>query len=61
MLAVLDERMNRRFMAITEIVDTTRALPEQAEEGGRLFMEAFQEERELYLFVARVLRPLRAR
>jgi AcrR family transcriptional regulator len=49
LLAVLDERMNRRFMSITEIVDTTRALPEQAEEGGRLFMEAFQEERELYL------------
>src|ERR1700733_14893550 len=41
LLAVLDERMNRHFMAITEIVDTTRALPEQAEQGGRLFMEAF--------------------
>ena len=49
LLAVLDERMNRRFMAITEIVDTSRELPEQAEQGGRLFMEAFQEERELYL------------
>ncbi len=49
LLAVLDERMNRRFMAITEIVDTSKALPEQAEQGGRLFMEAFQEERELYL------------
>jgi AcrR family transcriptional regulator len=49
LLAVLDERMNRRFMAITGIVDTTRELPEQAEQGGRLFMEAFQEERDLYL------------
>jgi AcrR family transcriptional regulator len=49
LLAVLDERMNRRFMAITETVDTTRALPEQAAQGGQLFMDAFQEERELYL------------
>ncbi|MGO9344721.1 MAG: TetR/AcrR family transcriptional regulator [Acidimicrobiales bacterium] len=49
LLAVLDERMNRRFMEITEIIDTTRELPEQAEQGGRLFMEAFQEERDLYL------------
>src|ERR1700722_11317142 len=49
LLAVLDERMNRHFMAITEIVDTTRALPEQAAQGGQLFMDAFQEERELYL------------
>jgi AcrR family transcriptional regulator len=49
LLAVLDERMNRRFMEITDIVDTTRGLPEQAEQGGRLFMEAFQEERDLYL------------
>jgi AcrR family transcriptional regulator len=49
LLAVLDERMNRHFMAITELVDTTRALPEQAAQGGQLFMEAFQEERELYL------------
>jgi AcrR family transcriptional regulator len=49
LLAVLDERMNRRFMEITEIIDTSRELPEQAEQGGRLFMEAFQEERDLYL------------
>jgi AcrR family transcriptional regulator len=49
LLAVLDERMNRRFISITELVDTSKALPEQAEEGGRLFMEAFQEERDLYL------------
>jgi AcrR family transcriptional regulator len=49
LLAVLDERMNRRFMSITEIVDTTKAIPEQAEQSGRLFMEAFQEERDLYL------------
>ncbi len=49
LLAILDERMNRRFMEITEIIDTTRELPEQAEQGGRLFMEAFQEERDLYL------------
>jgi len=49
LLAVLDERMNRHFMAITEIVDTTRGLPEQAAQGGQLFMDAFQEERELYL------------
>jgi AcrR family transcriptional regulator len=50
LLAVLDERMNRRFMSITEMVDiTTQSLPDQAEEGGRLFMEAFQEERDLYL------------
>jgi len=49
LLAVLDERMNRRFMEITEIVDTTKALPEQAAQGGQLFMDAFQEERELYL------------
>jgi AcrR family transcriptional regulator len=49
LLAVLDERMNRHFMAITETVDTTRALPEQAAQGGQLFMDAFQEERELYL------------
>jgi AcrR family transcriptional regulator len=49
LLAVLDERMNRRFMNITEIVDTTRGLPEQAAQGGQLFMDAFQEERELYL------------
>jgi hypothetical protein len=45
----LDERMNRRFIAITEIIDTSRGLPEQAAQGGQLFMEAFQEERELYL------------
>lgn len=49
LLAVLDERMNRHFMEITDIVDTTRALPEQAAQGGQLFMDAFQEERELYL------------
>ena len=49
LLAVLDERMNRRFISITELVDTSQGLPEQAEEGGRLFMEAFQEERDLYL------------
>ncbi len=49
LLAVLDERMNRRFMAITGIVDTTRELTEQAEQGGRLFMEAFQKNATLYL------------
>jgi AcrR family transcriptional regulator len=49
LLAVLDERMNRRFMEITETVDMGRALPEQAAQGGQLFMDAFQEERDLYL------------
>jgi AcrR family transcriptional regulator len=49
LLAVLDERMNRRFISITELIDTSQALPEQAVEGGRLFMERFQEERDLYL------------
>ena len=49
LLAVLDERMNRRFMEITETVDMDRALSEQAAQGGQLFMDAFQEERDLYL------------
>jgi len=49
LLAVLDERMNRRFLEITEIIDTTKALPEQAEQGGQLFMDVFQDERDLYL------------
>jgi AcrR family transcriptional regulator len=49
LLAVLDERMNKRFLAITEIIDMTKELPEQAAQGGALFMEAFQEERDLYL------------
>ncbi|MFZ0664662.1 MAG: TetR/AcrR family transcriptional regulator [Acidimicrobiales bacterium] len=49
LLAVLDERMNKRFLAITEIIDMSKELPEQAAQGGALFMEAFQEERDLYL------------
>lgn len=49
LLAVLDERMNRRFIEITQIIDTTKALPEQAAQGGQLFMDVFQDERDLYL------------
>lgn len=49
LLAVLDERMNRRFFAITEDIDTSMDLSDQAAQGGRLFMDAFQQERDLYL------------
>jgi AcrR family transcriptional regulator len=49
LLAVLDERMNRRFISITGTVDMSRDIPEQAAQGGQLFMDTFQDERDLYL------------